>query len=83
MGATRKFSATASDTYFPVSVVVRGRRVRLHLHFDDDGGFWVDSPDLRGLVTQGDSTDEAVVNGVDAALTLLEARERLRKRRAR
>ncbi|MBI2901242.1 MAG: type II toxin-antitoxin system HicB family antitoxin [Planctomycetes bacterium] len=74
-------AALASETCVPVAAVVRGKRVRLHLHFDEDGGYWVDSPDMRGLVTQGDTTDEAIANGVDAALALLEADDILRKRK--
>ena len=76
-------AATTPETYIPVGVVVRGKKLRLHLHFDEDGGFWVDSPDMRGLVTQGDTTEEAVSNGIDAALALLEAEALLRKKKSR
>lgn len=73
-------AALAPKTYVSVAVVVQGRRLKLHLHFDEDGGYWVDSPDLRGLVSQGETTDEAIANGVDAALALQEADAVLRKR---
>lgn len=73
MANARKPRTPAVQGAFIVSTVyVRGRRLRLHLHFDEDGGFWVNSPDLKGLVTQGETTDEAVANGVDAALALME-----------
>jgi predicted RNase H-like HicB family nuclease len=74
--ASRKPSraSTVQGTYIVSTVCVRGRKLRLHLHFDEDGGFWVNSPDMKGLVTQGETTDEAVSNGVDAACALMEAR---------
>ena len=71
------------ETYIVSTVYVLGRKLRLHLHFDEDGGFWVNSPDLKGLVTQGDSTDEAIANGVDAALALTEARAKASSRSLR
>lgn len=73
-------AALAPKTYIPVAVVVRGRKMRLYLHFDEDGGYWVDSPDMRGLVSQGETTDEAIANGVDAALALVETDALLRKK---
>ncbi len=76
-------AAIAPRTYIPTPVIVRGKRIRLHLHFDEAGGYWVDSPDLRGLVTQGETTDEALANGVDAALTLMDGEILLRKKHAR
>ncbi len=74
--ATRKLSggSTVEGTYIVSTVCVRGRKMRLHLHFDEGGGFWVNSPDMKGLVTQGETTDEAVSNGVDAACALMDAR---------
>lgn len=83
MTRKNRAAATAERTYIPVPVVVRGRKIRLYLHFDEDGGYWVDSPDMKGLVTQGDSTDEAIENGVDAALALIESDAILRKRNSR
>jgi hypothetical protein len=35
------------ETYITSTVYVRGKRVRLHLHFAEEGGFWVNSPDSR------------------------------------
>jgi predicted RNase H-like HicB family nuclease len=74
---------TTEGTYIVSTVYVRGRKLRLHLHFEEDGGFWVNSPDLKGLVTQGETTDEAVANGVDAALALMEARAKTSARSVR
>jgi predicted RNase H-like HicB family nuclease len=65
--------STSPEAYIVSTVYVGRRKLRLHLHLDEGGGFWVNSPDLKGLVTQGDSSDEAIVNGVDAARALLEA----------
>ncbi len=56
---------------FTIKVRVRGRSITLRLNPDDDGGFAVTSPTLRGLNTQGDSIEEAVANGHEAALALL------------
>ena len=41
------------------------------MHPDESGGYWVDSPDLRGLVTQGDSLDESISHAIEAASLLL------------
>ncbi len=73
----------AQEAYIVSTVYVRGRKLRLHLHFDEDGGFWVNSPDLKGLVTQGNSTDEAIANGVDAVVALIEARAKASARSLR
>lgn len=78
---TSSAHALEHDTYVSVTVVVRRKPIRLRLHVDEDGGYWVDSPDMKGLVTQGDTTDEAIANGLDAALTLMEGTAKLKKRR--
>lgn len=83
MKRNAKPALLAPKTYIPFPVIVRGKKIRLHLHFDEDGGFWVDSPDMRGLVTQGEDTEEAISNGVDAALALMEADTLLRKKGTR
>lgn len=82
MKQTSRAAALAPKTYLPFAVVVRGRKIILHVHFDEDGGYWVDSPNMRGLVTQGETTDEAIANGVDAALALMEADAILRRKRS-
>jgi predicted RNase H-like HicB family nuclease len=74
-------AALAPETYIPITVVVRGRHIHLRLHFDEGGGFWVDASNMRGLVTQGDTVEEAVANGVDAALALIES-EKLPRRKS-
>jgi predicted RNase H-like HicB family nuclease len=79
----RSQSLVDGETYVASTVYVRGKRVRLHLHFAEEGGYWVNSPDLKGLVTQGDSTEEAIANGVDAALALMEARAKASPRSVR
>ncbi len=71
------------EAYIVSTVYVGGRKLRLHLHFDEDGGFWVNSPDIMGLVTQGDSTDAAIANGVDAARALMQARAKAPSRSLR
>ena len=85
MSRTKQPQAPAAHegAYVLSTVSVRGRKLRLHVHFDEDGGFWVNSPDLKGLVTQGGSTDEAIANGVDAACALMEARAKTPSRSLR
>ena len=75
--------ALESETYIPITVVVRGRKINLRLHFDEGGGFWVDSTNMRGLVTQGETTEEAISNGVDAALALIESKSIVKKKASR
>ena len=64
------------ETYVEYDVSVRGSRLRLRLHPDEAGGYWVNSPDMQGLISQGETTDDAVRNGIDAALSLIESREK-------
>jgi predicted RNase H-like HicB family nuclease len=71
--AKRPRRSSPQEAYIVSTVFVGRRKLRLHLHLDEGGGFWVNSPDLKGLVTQGESSDEAILNGVDAARALLEA----------
>lgn len=63
---------------FTIKIRVRGRVVALRLSPDiSEGGYVVGSPTLRGLNTQGDSIEEAIGNGKEAALALLtESRRR-------
>ena len=57
---------------FKAKVRVRGRIITLRLRPDPkEGGYVVTSTDLRGLNSQGDSVDEAIANGTEAALALL------------
>lgn len=57
---------------FTIKVRVRGRLITLRLTPDlEAGGYCVSSPTLRGLNTQGESIDDAVANGCEAALALL------------
>ncbi|KGO32555.1 type II toxin-antitoxin system HicB family antitoxin (plasmid) [Oenococcus alcoholitolerans] len=44
-------------------------------YFDDGHYYVVTSPNLEGLVTQGDSLQEAVLNAQDAIATLLQGEE--------
>lgn len=76
-------ASLAPETYIPVTVVVRGHRICLRLHFAEEGGFWVDASNRRGLVTQGETVEESVANGVDAALALIESEKMTRKKVSR
>lgn len=41
-------------------------------HAEEDGGFWVEFPDLPGCSTQGDSESESYANAVEAMELYLE-----------
>lgn len=43
--------------------------VRVVLHFGDDGIWWVESPDVKGCYSQGDTQQEAVENMKEALQT--------------
>ena len=64
--------ASSISEPFTVKIRVRGRIVSLKVAVDpQDGGYVVTSPTLRGLVTQGETIEEAVANGREAAEALL------------
>ena len=44
-----------------------------HLSLDDGGGYLIEFPDLPGCMSDGESVDEAYVNGLDAAKCWIEA----------
>lgn len=55
----------------------RSREVEVVLEPQSEGGFTVYSPDLPGMVTQGDSMEEATANAEEAiALYVKSVRER-------
>lgn len=57
---------------FTLRIRVRNRVVVLRLTPDPlDGGYVVSSPSLRGLNSQGETIEEAITNGKEAALALL------------
>ena len=61
-----------SDGYIVFTVSVAERTIKVHVHPDETGGYWVDSPTLKGLVTQAETLEEAVENAIEAAALLLE-----------
>lgn len=72
MNRIRTTASAIVEEPFRVIVRVQKKRIVLRLIPDvEDGGFVVESPSLRGLHTQGDSIDEAIANGREAALALL------------
>ena len=57
---------------FTVKVRVRSKVIALRIAADpEDGGYVVTSPTLHGLNTQGETIEDAVENGREAALALL------------
>jgi len=72
MKAAKKTIGRRTDGYVVFTVSVAERKITVHVHPDETGGYWVDSPTLRGLVTQGETLDEAVENSLEAASLLLE-----------
>jgi predicted RNase H-like HicB family nuclease len=56
----------------PKNVIdVLSRPARLIFHQEDDG-WWVESPDLAGFYTSGDTLEELQANIYDAVLTYFE-----------
>lgn len=54
-----------------VRITINNKKITLILTPAQEGGYVVTSPDLKGLVTQGDTKEEAITNGYDAADILL------------
>lgn len=78
MGSARHHPSPNIIQPFTLKVRVGSRIITLRLTPDpDDGGYVVTSPTLRGLNTEGDTVEEAVMNGREAASALLtESRRR-------
>jgi predicted RNase H-like HicB family nuclease len=56
------------------------RRFKVTLHPDlEDGGYWIECPELRGCSSQGDSVEEALDMIKDAIKGHLEVQEELKK----
>ena len=47
--------------------------IRIHLEAQPEGGYTVTSPDVRGLVTEGETIEEAVENAQEVARLLYES----------
>lgn len=60
--------------------LVRHKHLALHLEPDEAGGYVVTSPFIPGLVTQGDSFEEAISMALDADEALREARNDLKRK---
>jgi predicted RNase H-like HicB family nuclease len=68
---------TRERTY---SFNVSGKRFKVVLHPDlEDGGYWVECPELSGCSSQGDSVEEALDMIKDAIKGHLEVEEELKK----
>jgi antitoxin HicB len=52
-------------------------RIPLTLQPQPEGGYSVRSPELPGLITEGETEEAAVANAWDALLALLDAHEQL------
>jgi predicted RNase H-like HicB family nuclease len=73
-----KTSKMTMDRVYMVDV--SKRRFRVILHPDvEDGGYWVECPELRGCSSQGDSVEEALDMIRDAIKGHLEVEEELKK----
>jgi predicted RNase H-like HicB family nuclease len=73
-----KTSEMKMDRAYTVSV--SRRRFKVILHPDlEDGGYWVECPELPGCSSQGDSVEEALDMIKDAIKGHLELEEELKK----
>jgi predicted RNase H-like HicB family nuclease len=73
-----KTSKMTMDRIYMVQVSKRGFKVILHPDLED-GGYWVECPELSGCSSQGDSVEEALDMIKDAIKGHLEIEEELRK----
>lgn len=63
----------------PTKYTVTDGKLVLNLEVAEEGGFTVTAPFIPGLVTEADTLEEAFEMARDAAATLKEAREKLRR----
>ena len=47
-------------------------KLTVHVHKDEESGFWAEVPELPGTVTQGDTLEELAQNVQDAIAVQLE-----------
>mgnify|MGYP005840019513 CR=1 FL=1 len=73
-----KTSKMTMDRVYWVNVLKKRFKVILHPDLED-GGYWVECPELTGCSSQGDSVEEALDMVRDAIKGHLEVREELRK----
>ena len=70
-----------TDRVYMVNVLKRRFKVILHPDLED-GGYWVECPELPGCSSQGDSVEEALDMIRDAIKGHLEVQEELKKEAA-
>jgi predicted RNase H-like HicB family nuclease len=73
-----KTSKVTMDRVYMVQVSKRGLKVMLHPDLED-GGYWVECPELPGCFSQGDSVEEALDMIKDAIQGHLDVQEELKK----
>jgi predicted RNase H-like HicB family nuclease len=73
-----KTSKMMMDRVYWVNVLKRRFKVILHPDLED-GGYWVECPELSGCSSQGDSVEEALDMIRDAIKSHLDVQEELRK----
>ena len=76
-----KTSKIAMDRTYMVKVSKREFKVILHPDLED-GGYWVECPELPGCSSQGDSVEEALDMIKDAIKGHLEVEEELKERKS-
>jgi len=76
-----KTSKMTMDRVYMVNVLKRRFKVILHPDLED-GGYWVECPELPGCSSQGDSVEEALDMIRDAIKGHLQVQEELRKEAA-
>ena len=68
------------------SVTAKGRKYAVVLHPDtEDGGYWIECPELPGCASQGDTVEEAlemVKDAIEGHLEVVEEDRKAHKRRA-
>jgi predicted RNase H-like HicB family nuclease len=74
-------SKMTMDREYMVNLLKRSFKVILHPEIED-GGYWVECPELRGCSSQGDSVEEALDMIRDAIKGHLEVQEELKREAA-
>ncbi len=67
------------------SVSVKGKKYRVALHPDtEDGGYWIECPELPGCASQGDTVEEAlemIKDAIEGHIAVLEEDRKTQKKR--
>ena len=71
------------DNLKTYKVNVKGRKFSVKLHADtEDGGYWIECPEIPGCLSQGDTIEEAlemIKDAIDGCLQVLSSKSKGKK----